>query len=54
MLLFVGPEGGWEESEEELMLQNGVYPVRMGMYTMRTETAALAALASAQCVLDKM
>lgn len=54
MLLLVGPEGGWEESEEEYLLQNEISPVRMGVHTMRTETASIAGLATAQCVLNKM
>ena len=45
-LLFIGPEGGFSSDEVELCQQNGVQIVTMGPRIMRTETAALAAVAT--------
>ena len=44
-LLLVGPEGGWSPQEEAQILERGVQPVGLGARVLRTETAALAALA---------
>jgi 16S rRNA (uracil1498-N3)-methyltransferase len=43
--LAVGPEGGWERSEIESMEELGATPVSLGKNTLRSETAAIAALA---------
>jgi len=51
---FVGPEGGLTPAEEEFARQKGTHLVRLGHSVLRTETAALAALASVQVVLGKM
>jgi len=51
---FIGPEGGFTKAEEELALQRGTHLVRLGTNVLRTETAALAVLASVQVVLGKM
>jgi 16S rRNA (uracil1498-N3)-methyltransferase len=45
---FVGPEGGFTDSEEELMQQNGFNPIKIGNYVLRVETAAVAGLALLQ------
>lgn len=37
----VGPEGGWEEQEEELFQAAGFEPVSLGRGILRAETAAL-------------
>ena len=42
--VFVGPEGGLEAVERELLLSNGLYPVNLGERTFRTETAAVLAI----------
>jgi len=39
----VGPEGGWSESELELLASRGT-PLRLGPHRLRTETAAAAGL----------
>ena len=43
--LVIGPEGGLSEQEEELALRHGALPLAMGPRILRTETAALAAVA---------
>ena len=44
--LVVGPEGGLAERERELAISRGCEPVALGPRILRTETAALAALAA--------
>jgi 16S rRNA (uracil1498-N3)-methyltransferase len=44
--LVVGPEGGLAERERDLALSRGCEPVALGPRVLRTETAALAALAA--------
>lgn len=46
--LAVGPEGGWSEAEEDMLLQNGFLALRVGERILRTETAALATIAAMQ------
>lgn len=43
--VFVGPEGGFEESEIEAALERGAKTISLGRRILRTETAALAFLA---------
>jgi len=45
-----GPEGGFSPGEEALLVAVGFAPVRLGPRVMRTETAALAALAAINAV----
>ncbi|HOK53147.1 MAG TPA: RsmE family RNA methyltransferase [Armatimonadota bacterium] len=45
VLLFVGPEGGFEENEVRLMQQHGVLTASLGQRVLRCETAAIAAAA---------
>ena len=47
-LLIIGPEGGWTEEEEGFALENGAVPFYLGPNVLRTETAALCALAVAR------
>lgn len=42
--VFIGPEGGFEESEIMLAKQEGIFPVTLGKRILRTETAGLAIL----------
>lgn len=42
--IFIGPEGGFEESEVEEARRAGFEPVSLGKRILRTETAGLAAL----------
>jgi 16S rRNA (uracil1498-N3)-methyltransferase len=46
--LLVGPEGGFSPGEEAAFLAAGLKPWRLGPLTLRSETAALAALSRAQ------
>ena len=40
--MFIGPEGGFAESEIKFALEQGVFPVTLGKRILRTETAGLA------------
>ena len=40
--VFIGPEGGFAESEIKFALEQGVFPVTLGKRILRTETAGLA------------
>jgi 16S rRNA (uracil1498-N3)-methyltransferase len=44
--LAAGPEAGFEAREEAMLVEAGFVPVRLGPRVLRTETAALAALAA--------
>jgi 16S rRNA (uracil1498-N3)-methyltransferase len=44
--LFVGPEGGFPESEKELAKQNGIPVAGLGHRILRAETAGLAAISA--------
>ena len=48
VLLLVGPEGGLAPEEQALARERGFRPVSLGPRILRTETAALAALAALQ------
>ena len=44
--LLIGPEAGLSDAEEALATAAGFVPILLGPQVMRTETAALAALAA--------
>ena len=46
LTLAVGPEAGFDAVEEDLLAQKGFVAARLGPRILRTETAALAALAA--------
>ena len=48
--LLIGPEGGFTEQEEQAAIKHGVQPLSIGPRVLRTETAALAALAALNAV----
>ena len=48
IVFMVGPEGGWTEQEEQYAFDTGFQAVTLGKRILRTETAALAALAAMQ------
>ena len=48
--LLVGPEGGLSDAELKLAVQHGFTAVRLGPRVLRTETAAVAALAALQAL----
>lgn len=41
---FVGPEGGFTEAEEKIMLENAFRPLRISPYVLRIETACCAGI----------
>jgi 16S rRNA (uracil1498-N3)-methyltransferase len=48
VILLVGPEGGFSENEYELAQATGFHEIGFGGRVLRTETAALAAIAAVQ------
>ena len=52
--LFVGPEGGFDKGESDLLKKAGAISVTLGPRTLRTETAGLAMLAVVGYALGEM
>jgi 16S rRNA (uracil1498-N3)-methyltransferase len=52
--VFIGPEGGFEETEIDSAKQAGIDPITLGKRILRTETAGLAVLAMMVLVLDEV
>lgn len=50
--IFIGPEGGFEETEVEALAQAGARPLSLGRRILRTETAGLAALTLCMTALE--
>lgn len=50
--IFIGPEGGFDESEVEAALAQGTQPVTLGRRILRTETAGLAMISMLVYVLE--
>jgi 16S rRNA (uracil1498-N3)-methyltransferase len=50
ILLLAGPEGGFDPAERKAAIKAGCQAVRLGPRILRTETAALAALAAMQAL----
>ncbi|MGH8702047.1 MAG: 16S rRNA (uracil(1498)-N(3))-methyltransferase [Burkholderiales bacterium] len=50
IVMLAGPEGGFSPEEERAAVQSGFLPVRLGPRVLRTETAAVAALAAMQAL----
>ena len=50
--IFIGPEGGFDDSEVEAALERGTQPVTLGRRILRTETAGLAMLSMLVYVLE--
>lgn len=42
--IFIGPEGGFEQSEVQLATENGIQPITLGKRILRTETAGMTVL----------
>ncbi len=51
--LFIGPEGGFEESEIRLALERGLEPVTLGRRILRTETAGMTVLSWIMYLLEE-
>ncbi len=54
ILLVIGPEGGWEAEEEASLVKAGARPFSLSRSVLRTETAAIAALAVTGAWLARM
>lgn len=50
VIVMIGPEGGWEESELQAARTAGFQALQLGPRVLRTETAGLAVLAALQTV----
>lgn len=50
LILLAGPEGGLDPAEREEALERGFRPISLGPRILRTETAAVAALAAIQAL----
>lgn len=53
LLLAVGPEGGWNSFELDLLGAHGFQRVSMGLRTLRTDTACVALLALVQDAISR-
>lgn len=51
--IFIGPEGGFDESEIELAREQGAKIISLGRRILRTETAGMAAISMLTYVLDE-
>ena len=51
--LFIGPEGGFEESEINLALDKGLEPITLGRRILRTETAGMTVLSWIMYLLER-
>ena len=51
--VFIGPEGGFEESEINRLEDLGVYPITLGKRILRTETAAVNILSVISYLIEK-
>ena len=45
VIVLAGPEGGWTEEEENLILRHGYEAVSLGKYILKSETATISSLA---------
>jgi 16S rRNA (uracil1498-N3)-methyltransferase len=50
--LLIGPEGGFTPAERELALRHGFFACRLAAHTLRTETAAIAAIGAVVALLQ--
>jgi RsmE family RNA methyltransferase len=54
VLLAVGPEGGWNAFEIDLLVAHGFQPVSLGARTLRTDTACVALLALVHAAIPRV
>lgn len=52
--VFIGPEGGFEDSEIQFATENGIVPVTLGRRILRTETAGMTVLSWIMYRLEEM
>ncbi len=50
--IFIGPEGGFTDSEIQAAMDHGIVPVTLGKRILRTETAAICALSIVMLTLE--
>ena len=50
---FIGPEGGFTDAETEAMFAAGTIPLRIGDWTLRVETAAIAGLGVLNVLMNR-
>ena len=50
--LWIGPEGGFEDCEVQMLEEKGAIPISLGPRILRTETAGLVALSQILCIWD--
>ena len=51
--IFIGPEGGFEESEVRAAIEAGAEPVTLGKRILRTETAGMALISVLAYLLER-
>ena len=51
--LFIGPEGGFSDSEYNLLKKKGFIPINLGKTVLRVDTAALFALAAVKVIVSE-
>lgn len=54
VIICIGPEGGFSTDEVDILKEHHFLPVRLGPRILRTETAALYALASISYHLEEL
>ncbi len=52
--VYIGPEGGFDEAEVELLRENGAQVATLGRRILRTQTAPVAALSAIMLLTDNM
>ena len=52
-MIFIGPEGGFEESEVRAAIEAGAEPVTLGKRILRTETAGMALISVLAYLLER-
>ena len=53
LILTIGPEGGWTDSEQAAFASAGFMPVSIGQRILRSETAAISAMAALVAECDR-
>ncbi|RME79847.1 MAG: 16S rRNA (uracil(1498)-N(3))-methyltransferase [Planctomycetota bacterium] len=50
--IIIGPEGGLEDMEEEMLVQKGAQPCSLGKHVLRVETAAIALVSAVIAIYE--
>lgn len=51
--LWIGPEGGFDQEEEGLILEKGAFPLTVGRWILRVETAVPALLGNLHAIINR-